>query len=73
MTDQEQRSRRVVARLFFLALGTLLASWIGFMAYYVLVKAKHGPTPDSAWDQPTRTPAGSAAGTGTNSTPATGR
>ena len=30
----------------------LLLSWLGFMAYYVFVRARHGPQADPAWSSP---------------------
>lgn len=35
--------------LFFLGLGTLLLSWMGFMSYYVFVKAKQPKPIPEAW------------------------
>lgn len=42
--------------LFFLGLGLLLLSWLGFMGYYVLVKAKQ-PQPQPEVRLPGRLPA----------------
>lgn len=40
-------------KLFLLGLGTLLLSWLGFMSYYVFVKARQ-PQPVPEWRLPVK-------------------